>query len=896
MALSDLELLQLAEAAREGRRGDKGEPGTGIRSIEQSQDDGFVINLTDGKSIPIKLPPAQRGDPGPEGMRGERGQRGEQGRSGRNGVGIDGRPGDPGNDGIGIDSAVVNSTGELLIGLTDGNLLRLGKVVGPPGRTGDPGPAGLPGDSGADGKTILSGQGAPGDSLGSQGDFYLDLLSPTVDLYGPKTEGGWGLNKVALRNGFSERLRSEGQMNAGGWSGPTTSTGSGVSSWNSRSGVVNPEEGDYSLDMLSDVTVIDAEVGDFLQFNSNGEWANTPQVPTPVIIKGAVDVTAPIPVGYTPVPGDVWINTTTGNVGAGWVGIEGDAITVQQFVIFGTATGSGEWSIGGAIALLDNYLPLTGGTIGTTGNNAAQTNGNLIVKSDASDNGGRISTADQFNKTGVKLYPGGSVEMTGRINMIGEAATQQIRLSGSSSSKKLDFAFEPTPQAGTFNTLVRFEPAQSTFFSQSLILKSTGNLSSNFVLQASSGAVTAGWEADTGRIQAGSLIKLDGSDGDTSGYAAIRAYGNTEARLELQTASSSTGASGSTGLSIDNTNINFERGTVKWDRTGTFKYIDWSGSNDVTPPAIQFRSSHDFGSTYQNVLSLQRPLARFYYSVQVDNDLKFSDNDPHYIGWDATSQPDSALRFVGSVDAAGMLTNDRKFFEIKKEQNTSFLPLYINNSSNSLGLRFNGNGTNVAWIDAFGGSSDKRIVFRCGTNEADLAEALSIGRNSTTCTGTVNINGTSGGVNAVLQFGGANSAYINFGGNGSSYIYDGETDNPDNLVASIGTDLVQCWRRFQFETDKAPGVTGSGFTIRGYTAQSTGIPTNLFVQVATGSGDAIRYYGEISNGNDIVTKSYADSLSSLAGGVVLHDSTTPPTSKDRGTLLMTSSNQLYIYT
>jgi hypothetical protein len=43
---------------------------------------------------------------------------------------------------------------------------------------------------GADGKTVLNGSGAPSDSLGENGDFYLDTTGDFI--YGPKTGGSWG--------------------------------------------------------------------------------------------------------------------------------------------------------------------------------------------------------------------------------------------------------------------------------------------------------------------------------------------------------------------------------------------------------------------------------------------------------------------------------------------------------------------------------------------------------------------------------------------------------------------------------------------------------------------------------------------------------------------------------
>ena len=58
---------------------------------------------------------------------------------------------------------------------------------GPAGPSGAPGATGVPG---TDGKTVLNGSGAPASGLGSNGDFYIDTTNNAV--YGPKTSGGWG--------------------------------------------------------------------------------------------------------------------------------------------------------------------------------------------------------------------------------------------------------------------------------------------------------------------------------------------------------------------------------------------------------------------------------------------------------------------------------------------------------------------------------------------------------------------------------------------------------------------------------------------------------------------------------------------------------------------------------
>ena len=60
---------------------------------------------------------------------------------------------------------------------------------GAAGSAGATGANGTDGAAGADGKTILSGQGVPADTVGTDGDFYYDV--DTDILYGPKAEGIW---------------------------------------------------------------------------------------------------------------------------------------------------------------------------------------------------------------------------------------------------------------------------------------------------------------------------------------------------------------------------------------------------------------------------------------------------------------------------------------------------------------------------------------------------------------------------------------------------------------------------------------------------------------------------------------------------------------------------------
>lgn len=60
----------------------------------------------------------------------------------------------------------------------------------PNNMVGPAGPQGLVGPTGTNGTVIYSGATVPDGSVGSNGDFYLDLTSHI--LYGPKTASGWG--------------------------------------------------------------------------------------------------------------------------------------------------------------------------------------------------------------------------------------------------------------------------------------------------------------------------------------------------------------------------------------------------------------------------------------------------------------------------------------------------------------------------------------------------------------------------------------------------------------------------------------------------------------------------------------------------------------------------------
>jgi hypothetical protein len=100
--------------------------------------------------------------------------------------------------------------------------------TGPQGATGLQGVSGNTGAAGADGTTVLHGTGAPADTVGKNGDFYLDTAAETM--YGPKTDGAWPASGASLigpqgAKGNTGAQGPQGLKGDTGAQGPTGDTG-----------------------------------------------------------------------------------------------------------------------------------------------------------------------------------------------------------------------------------------------------------------------------------------------------------------------------------------------------------------------------------------------------------------------------------------------------------------------------------------------------------------------------------------------------------------------------------------------------------------------------------------------------------------------------------------------
>lgn len=141
-----------------GGSGAPGKDGRGISSIVFVSSTGgsiagivgatdtYRINYTDGTTSTYTVKNGNNGEQGPKGDTGEQGPKGDKGDPGEQGPkgdkgdtgeqgpqGIQGEQGPIGNDGIGIQAAVVDDEGYLIITYTDGDIDKLGPVKGADG-------------------------------------------------------------------------------------------------------------------------------------------------------------------------------------------------------------------------------------------------------------------------------------------------------------------------------------------------------------------------------------------------------------------------------------------------------------------------------------------------------------------------------------------------------------------------------------------------------------------------------------------------------------------------------------------------------------------------------------------------------------------------------------------
>lgn len=150
------------ENGKDGTNGDKGEDGNGIASIAKTGTDGLVdtytINFTNGEHATFTITNGANGSDGAKGDKGE-----------------DGAKGDKGDAGVSITGATLNGEGELIIVLSEGDPINVGKVVGASGTNGTNGNDGKDGKDGADGVSVTGARIENGELILTIGDQDVNV-------------------------------------------------------------------------------------------------------------------------------------------------------------------------------------------------------------------------------------------------------------------------------------------------------------------------------------------------------------------------------------------------------------------------------------------------------------------------------------------------------------------------------------------------------------------------------------------------------------------------------------------------------------------------------------------------------------------------------------------------
>lgn len=187
----------------EVQKGNKILSGTGIPEATLGEEGDYYLDLTNANLYGAK---SKSGWGLPLSLKGTSGVNGETPRIGNNGnwfvgdtdlgvkaQGAQGIPGTPGTNGV---SPHIGGNGNWFVGTTDTGVKAQG-VQGIPGTNGR---------DGKDGSKIYGGIGAPANSRGNEGDWYIDTQNKR--LYGPKTATGWPTTYMSL-------TASEGQAQSG---------------------------------------------------------------------------------------------------------------------------------------------------------------------------------------------------------------------------------------------------------------------------------------------------------------------------------------------------------------------------------------------------------------------------------------------------------------------------------------------------------------------------------------------------------------------------------------------------------------------------------------------------------------------------------------------------------
>ena len=162
-------------------------------------------------------PTGPQGEQGPAGPKGEAGETGETGPRGERGEkGDTGAAGQDGNNGVSVATARVEGD-ELFIALDSGDVLRAGNVRGPKGDTGEPGERGADGASGSNGSNGADGRGIQSADLDGAGHLVLTLSDGEEIDVGRVVgkDGKDGITQTVFRAGGQKQQTQSTQISDG---------------------------------------------------------------------------------------------------------------------------------------------------------------------------------------------------------------------------------------------------------------------------------------------------------------------------------------------------------------------------------------------------------------------------------------------------------------------------------------------------------------------------------------------------------------------------------------------------------------------------------------------------------------------------------------------------------
>ena len=220
------------EKGDQGAQGIQGEKGVGVESVAINADGELVIVYTNGDNINlgkvigpkgvqgiqgekgdqgaqgIQGEKGDKGDQGAQGIQGEKGDKGDQGAQGIQGEkgdkgdqgsqGIQGEKGDKGDQGlqgeqgVGVSEVAIEND-ELVITLSNGNVINLGNIKGTKGEKGDKG------DTGEQGVSITNV------TLTADGELSMTFSSgqtiPLGNIKGADGQDGVGIDEIYIQDG-----------------------------------------------------------------------------------------------------------------------------------------------------------------------------------------------------------------------------------------------------------------------------------------------------------------------------------------------------------------------------------------------------------------------------------------------------------------------------------------------------------------------------------------------------------------------------------------------------------------------------------------------------------------------------------------------------------------------